>query len=190
MHRRGYLTGAAGCLAATLAGCLRGAPGGDGGTAGEDGDDGETAGEGCAQSLATVGDDEKRFLAANETPESPGARELVATVEAETDGLTRFTDDDAERIGFSEGEDVWEIRYRGAPHGGADRFREEVAVLSTAFASNRPDGVSLTAKSLHECTTGTWHVCAADAAAFDRGELDREAFVDRVQENAEVENNC
>lgn len=188
MNRRRYLTGAVGCLAATLAGCLRGAPGGDGGASGEDG---ETAEEGCAQSLATVGDgSEDRFLEADETPERPGARELLATVEAETDGLTRFTDDDTERVGFSDAGDVWELRYRGTPHAGADRFREEVAALAAAFASNRPDGVSLRATSLHECTTGTWHVCADTAAAFDRGELDRESFVDRVWDTVETENNC
>lgn len=188
MNRRGCLTGAAGCLAATLAGCLRGTPGENGETPGEDG---KVAEEGCAQSLATAGDDEDRFLVANATPESPGARELLATVEAETDGLTRFTDDDGtERIGFSDAGDLWELRYRGTPHAGEDRFREEIAALAATFASNRPDGVSLTAASLHECTTGTWHVCAEAAAAFDRGELDREAFVDEVWETAEIENDC
>lgn len=187
MNRRGYLTGAVGYLAATLAGCLRGTPRED--WENSEGD-GETSGGGCAQSLATAGDDEGRFLEANETPESAGARELLATVEAETEGLARFTDGDTERVGFSEGADVWALRYRGAPHAGADRFREEIAALAAAFASNRPDGVSLTATSLHECTTGTWHVCADTAAAFDRGELDREAFVDRVWEDAETENDC
>jgi len=188
MNRRGCLSGVAGCLAATLAGCLRGAPGEDGGTAG---DDAETPETGCAQSPATAGDDEERFLAANETPENPGARELLTAVEEETEGLTRFTDDDGtERVGFSDGEGVWELRYRGAPHSGSDRFREEIATLSAAFASDRPEGVSLRATSLHECTTGTWHVCAETAAAFDRGALGREAFVDRVWDTAEVENNC
>ncbi|OYR44615.1 MULTISPECIES: hypothetical protein [unclassified Halorubrum] len=188
MNRRGCLSGVAGCLAATLAGCTRGAPDEDGGTAG---DGAETPGTGCAQDPATAGDDEERFLAANETPESPGARELLAAVEAETDGLTRFTDDDGtERVGFDEGGDVWELRYRGAPHAGEDRFRGEISALSAAFASNPPDGVSLWATSLHECTTGTWHVCAEAAAAFDRGELGREAFVDRVWDTAEIENNC
>ncbi|WP_144797376.1 hypothetical protein [Halorubrum depositum] len=183
MNRRGCLTGAAGCLAAALAGCLRGTPG-------EEGDDGDTADSGCAQTPATAGDGEERFLAANETPENPGARELLAAVEAETDGVTRFTDDGVERVGFSEGGDVWEIRYHGALHAGEDRFRDEISALSAAFASNRPDGVSLRATSLHECTTGTWHVCAETAVAFDRGELDREAFVDEVWEAAEIENNC
>ena len=181
MNRRACLTGTAGCLAAMLAGCLGGPSGADGGP----------PSEGCAQRLATAADSDERFLGASETPESPGARELLATVEAETDGPTRFTGDDGvERIGFSDAEDIWVLRYRGTPHAGEERFREEVATLAAAFASHRPDGASLRATSLHECTTGTWHVCADAATAFERGELDREAFVDAVWDTAEIENNC
>lgn len=133
----------------------------------------------------------ERFLRENETPESAGAKQLLATVEEETDGLAWFTDaNNTGRIGFSEAGDTWEIRYRGTPHVGDDRFREEIAELATTFASNRPDGVSLKATSFHECTTGTWHVCAGTAAAYERGELDRKAFVDSVYERAEVVNNC
>lgn len=180
MNRRACLAGAAGCLAATLAGCLGGS-----------GADGGPPNDGCARSLSTAADSEKRFLEASETPESPAARELLTIVETETDGPTRFTDDDGvERIGFSDAGDVWVLRYRGTPHAGEERFREEVAALAAAFASHRPDGASLRATSLHECTTGTWHVCADAAAAFGRGELDREAFVDSVWDTAETESNC
>lgn len=172
MDRRGFLTGAGASLVATVAGCL-------GGTSGGDRRDGPQ------------NDSMERFLEAGETPESAGAREFLATVEEETDGLTRFTDDDnTERIGFSDDGDTWEIRYHGTPHAGEDRFREEIAELSTGFASNRPDGVSLAARSLHECTTGTWQVRAETAAAYERGGLDREAFVDRVHETAEITNDC
>jgi len=136
-------------------------------------------------------DSASRYLKEDETPESAGAREFLGVVAEETDGLARFKGDgDTWRVGFSEGDETWEIKYRGNPHSGDDRFREEIAELSTAFASHRPDGVSLEATSLHECTTGTWQVRADLAAAYERGELDRTAFVDRVQETAETVNNC
>ncbi|MEF8813790.1 MAG: hypothetical protein V5A55_08230 [Halovenus sp.] len=175
MNRRAFLTGAGASLAAALAGCL-----------------GEASGEGCEDSLQTDEDDSMgRFLGEDETPENTGARKLLTTVEEVTDGVTRFTDaNNTERIGFSEDGDTWEIRYRGTPHAGEDRFREEIAELSTTFASNRPDDVSLMARSLHECTTGTWHVCADTATAYERGQLDRKTFVDRVYGTAEVVNNC
>ena len=180
MDRRLFLAGAGASLVATLAGCL-------GGTSGEN-----TSGRECREStLNHDNNSEERFLEEGATPGSTGAREFLATVEEETDGLTRFRGDgDTWRIGFSEEGNTWEIKYRGTPHGGEDRFREEIAKLSPAFASNRPDGVSLAATSLHECTTGTWHVCADPAGAYERGELDRETFVDRIHENAEVVNNC
>lgn len=167
MNRRGFVTGGGASLAATFAGCL----GVDKGTAK---DDSGTSGEDCRDSLESSDDSMERFLKEDETPESAGTRELLATVEEETDGLTRFTDaNNTGRIGFSEDGDTWELRYRGTPHAGKERFREEIAELSTTFALNRPDGVSLVAMSLHECTTGTWHVCADTAAAYERGELDR-----------------
>jgi len=86
--------------------------------------------------------------------------------------------------------DTWEIHYRGTPHVGEDQFRAELRELATAFASNRPDGVSLEATSIHECTTGMWHVCAETAVAYERGQLDRRRFVDRIHARAEIVNNC
>lgn len=170
MRRRELLSSC--CLALSgLAGCTE-----------DEGEDGEPP---------QNDDSLSRFLAEDETPESAGAEEFLAVVEEETDGLMRYEGDgDTRRIGFSEDGDTWEIRYDGTPHGGEDRFREEIAELATAFASHRPDGVSLEVTSLHECTTGTWRVSADLAAAYERGELDRETFVDRVLEGAEVVNNC
>lgn len=185
MDRRVFLAGTGLSVAATLAGCLGETPGE--GTPGEGTSDVE-----CRENTLNHDDDsEERFLEEGKTPESPGAREFLAAVEEETDGLTRFRgDSETFRVGFSEEGNTWEVKYRGTPHGGGDRFREEIGELSTAFASNRPDGVSLAATSLHECTTGTWHICADTAGAYDRGELDRATFVDRIQENAEVVNDC
>ncbi len=185
MERRTFLAGAGASLATTLAGCLGVTPGEE--TPGE----GTPGGECRESTLNHDSESEERFLEEGASPESPGAREFLATVEEETDGLTRFRGDgDTWRIGFSEEGDTWEIKYRGTPHAGEDRFREEIAELSTAFASNRPAGVSLAATSLHECTTGTWRVCADTAGAYERGELDRKTFVDRVHGNAEVVNDC
>lgn len=166
MHRRAF-------LAATLAGCP-GFSSGDG-SGGRPQDDDPTGG----------------FLREDERPESAGAEEFLATVEGVTDGLARLKrEGDTRRIGFREDADTWEIRCRGAPYAGDAGFREELAELSTAFASHRPDGVSLEARSLHECTTGDWQVRAGVAAAYEGGELDRQPFADRVHERAETVNNC
>lgn len=92
------------------------------------------------------------------------------------------------RIGFSDAGQVWEIKYYGPPR---VEFREEIATLSTAFVSNRPDGVSLEATSLEvDCETKYWQVCTDTAAAYERGDLDRTSFVDKVYEKSEVVNNC
>jgi len=182
MDRRGFLSGAGASLAATLAGCLGGMSEGDKGSPGGD----------CRLRLErNENDSMKRYLEKNETPDNAGARDLLATVEDETDGLAIYTGpDNTDRVGFSEAGDTWELKYRGTPHAGEDRFQEEIAELATTFASKRPDGVSLVATSLHECTTGTWHVCAGTVAAYERGELDRQKFLDRVYESAEIVNNC
>jgi len=133
---------------------------------------------------------EEDFLEEGETPESDGAREFLTTVAEVTGGRTGFHgNDDAPRIRFSEDGDTWTIRYYGDSISG-ELFREEIGELSTAFTSHRPDGVSLKAVVLHECTTGTWEVSADTAAAYERDELDRKEFVDRVFETLEKENNC
>lgn len=175
MDRRSLLAGAGAALVAASAGCLGGSSDSASGTSPRtDGANGT-----------------ERFLAADETPESGAARAFLATVREETDGLYRFTDEaDTERKGFRQGERTWELLYYGTPHTGDERFREEIAVLATAFASHRPDGVSLSAESYHECTTGTWRVTADTAAAYDAGELDRETFLQEVYETAEVVNDC
>lgn len=175
MERRAVLAGVWSSLAATLAGCL-GAP----------------SAADCRESLQTDDDDpEERFLEDGEPPESAGAREFLRTVAELTGGRTGFGGrNDTWRVRFSEAGDTWEISYRGTPHAGDDRFRAEIGGLATAFAANRPDGVSLQATSIHECTTGRWHVCAETAAAYERGELGRRRFVDRVHARAEVVNNC
>jgi hypothetical protein len=189
MNRRVLLAGVGTSLVATAAGCLgestdeNGAP--------TEADDG-TPGTDCSESIEISDDDSlERFIKVNEAPESAGARKLLAAVENGTDGLMYYKGSlDTGRLGFNDAGETWELRYRGAPHVDEERFREEIAELATTFASNRPDGVSLTATSLHECTTGTWHVCAETAAAYESGELDRESFVDSVHETAEFVNDC
>lgn len=170
MERRVFLAGAGVPLAAILTGC--------------------TGPEKASQNRPQSDDSEERFLEAGETPESPGAREFLAIVAEETGGRTGFHGgDDTWRIKFSEDSDTWEIRYYGTTLSG-NQFREEIAELSTAFASHRPDGVALEATVLHECTTGHWEVRAETAAAYDSEELDRDEFVARVYESVETENNC
>lgn len=175
MDRRGFLAGIGGTLMATIAGCF-------GGTAAAD----------CEQNLQTeAADAEDRFLDEGETPESDGAVEFLTTVAEVTGGRTGFDgDEDTWRIRFGETDALWMIEYYGDVASGNDRFREEIAALATAFASHRPDGVSLKATAIHECTTATWHVCADTAEAYEQGDLDRETFVERVHETAESENNC
>lgn len=187
MNRRAFLSGVGASLAVTAGGCLE-----DSSEEEPAEQDGGTSGEDCSESIEPSEDDSlERFLTEDKTPESAGARELLATVENETDGLMYYKGSlDTGRVGFNEERDTWELRYRGTPHVDEERFRAEIATLSTTFASNRPDGVSLAATSLHECTTGTWHVCAATAAAHARVEIDRQTFVDRVTETAEVVNDC
>ncbi|MEF8757508.1 MAG: hypothetical protein V5A33_04655 [Halobacteriales archaeon] len=176
MNRRGFLAGAGASLAAALAGCL-----------------GEGTGEvDCSESLQDdAADSEEQFLQEGHQPESDDAEEFLATVAEVTGGRTGFEGrNDTWRIGFGETDEVWTIRYSGNVGGSNDRFREEIVALATAFAAHRPDGVSLKATANHECTTGTWHVCADTAAAYERGELDRETFVERVQGTVETINNC
>lgn len=172
MDRRDFLAGAGGSLAATLAGCFEGLSGGE---------------------SPQTGDEESttQFLKEDETPESPGAREFLAAVDEKTNGMYRTREDgETERIGrFSEAGDVWTVHYYGQPTG-RGIFREEIEALAIAFLSHRPDGISLDARSLHECTTGKWGVRAETAAAYENGEIDRIEFVDRVQEEAEVLNSC
>lgn len=173
MQRRVFLAGAGTPLAVTLAGCPESFSGD--GSGGRPQDDDPTGG----------------FLREDERPESAGAEEFLVTVEEVTDELARFKrESDTRRIGFSEDGDTWEIRCRGAPHAGDAGFREELAESSTAFASHRPDGVSLEARFLHGCTTGDWQVRAGVAAAYEGEEPDRQPFVDRVHERAETVNNC
>jgi len=171
MERRAFLAGAGLSIAAVLAGCT----GGD---------------EASQESPENGGDDEEEFLEEGETPESDGAREFLETVAEVTGGRTGFHgNDDAPQIRFREGEGTWKIKYYGDSTSG-EPLREEIAELSTAFASNRPDSVSLEAVVLHECTTGTWEVSAGTAAAYEREELGRDAFVERVYETVEKKNNC
>lgn len=172
MDRRDFLAGAGGSLAATLAGCFKGLSGG------------ESPQTGDAESTT-------RFLEEDETPESAGARKFLAAVDEQTNGVYRTREDgETERIGrFSEAGDVWIVHYYGQPTA-RGLFLEEIEALAIAFVSHRPDGVSLDARSLHECTTGTWGVRAETAAAYEDGEIDRIEFVDRVQERAEIVNNC
>jgi hypothetical protein len=175
MERRSFLAGAGGSLAATLAGCLE-----------------ERAEADCEERLQD--DDttsEEQFLQEGERPESEGAEEFLATVAEVTGGRTGFDGrDDTWRIRFSETEGLWTIEYFGAVGGNEDRFHEEIAALAIAFATHRPAGVSLKATANHECSTGTWHVCAETAAAYERGDIDRETFAERVQRTAETMNNC
>lgn len=139
----------------------------------------------------TDDDEDSPFLEEGETPESDGAEKFLETVAEVTGGRTGFNgNDDTWRIRFSEEGDTWEIRYNGTPHSGEERFREEFAELAIAFASHRPDGVSLEARSGHECTAGHWQVSADDAAAYEHGDIDRDTFVDRIEESAEIVNNC
>jgi hypothetical protein len=170
MDRRTFLSSC--CLAASgLAGCV------------EFKEESETTPQ-------TDDDEDSPFIEEGETPESDGAEEFLETVAEVTGGRTGFHGkDDAPRVLFSEDGDTWTIKYYGDYISG-EPLREEIAELSTAFTSHRPDGVSLEAVVLHECTTGAWEVSADTAAAYDRGELDREAFVDRVYESVETENNC
>jgi len=173
MDRRGFLAGAGLSLAALLAGC--------------------TEDDEASQESPENGDDtEKEFLEEGETPESPGAEAFLETVAEVTGGRTGFSRaDDTWRIRFSEAGDTWTIEYYGEVVGSDEEFREEIAALATAFVSHRPDGVSLEATSAHvECTVGKWWVSAETAAAYDRGELDRETFIDTVYESVETENNC
>jgi hypothetical protein len=171
MDRRAFLAGAGLSITAVLAGCT--------------GDD-----EGSQESPENGDDEEEEFLEEGETPESDGAREFLETVAEVTGGRTGFHgNDDAPRVRFSENEETWTIRYYGDSISG-EPLREEIAEISTAFTSNRPDGVSLEAVVLHECTTGTWEVSADTAAAYEREELDRDAFIQRVYETVEKENNC
>lgn len=170
MDRRGYLTGVGASLVAMLSGCT------------------ETEGE--SRSRPQNGDSEEQFLEEGETPESPGAREFLATVAEVTGGRTGFHGrDDTWRIRFSEDGDIWKIKYYGTTLSG-EPFREEIAELSIAFTSHRPDSISLEAVVLHECMTGSWEVSADTAAAYELEELDRKAFVDRVYGTVETENNC
>jgi hypothetical protein len=171
MDRRTFLAGTKLPLAAVLAGCPE--------------DD-----EVSQDSPEDDDSEEEDFLEEGETPESDGAREFLITVAEVTGGRTGFHgNDDAPRIRFSEDGDTWTIKYYGDSISG-EPFREEIGELSTAFMSHRPDGVSLEAVVLHECTTGTWEVRADTAAAYERDELDRKEFVDRVFETLEKENNC
>lgn len=138
----------------------------------------------------TENDSETRFLKEGETPDGPGAREFLETVAEVTGGRTGFHgEDDTWRVRFSENGDTWQIKYYGTALSG-EPFREELADLSTAFASHRPNGMSLEATVRHECTTGTWEVSADTAAAYEREELSRKEFVNRVYESVETENNC
>lgn len=175
MKRRTYLAEAGGSLVVTLAGCL-----------------GETGQADCEERLQ---DDEAasepQFLEEGERPESEGAEGFLTTVAEVTGGRTGFDGrNDTWRIRFSETGDIWRIKYSGAVGGSEDRFHEEITALAVAFATHRPAGVSLKATANHECTTGTWHVCAETVAAYDRGGINRETFVERVQGTAETVNNC
>ena len=171
MDRRAFLAGAGLSLAAVFSGCS--------------GDD-----EASRNSPANDDGEEAAFLKEGETPESDGAREFLVTVAEVTGGRTGFRgNDDAPRIRFAEDGDTWTVEYYGDYLGG-ELFREEIEALSTAFTTNRPDGVSLEAVVLHECTTGTWEVSAGTAAAYEREELGRDAFVERVYETVEKKNNC
>lgn len=177
MDRRAFIVGAATSSIATLAGCL-------GGT--------ETAEEDCPECRPDADtDSEAQFLEEGQRPESDGAEEFLTTVAEVTGGRTGFQGrDDTWRIRFGETSETWTIEYHGEVAGSKDRFREEIAALATAFATHRPDGVSLNATALHECTTGTWHVSAETAAAYERGDIDRETFIERVQATVKTENNC
>lgn len=171
MDRRAFLAGTGLSIAVVLAGC--------------------TGGDKASQESPENGDDEEEeFLEEGKTPESDGAREFLETVAEVTGGRTGFHgNDDAPRIRFSEDEETWTIKYYGDYISG-EPLREEIAELSTAFTSNRPDGVSLEAVVLHECTTGTWEVSADTAAAYEREELDRDAFTESAYETVEKKNNC
>lgn len=139
---------------------------------------------------ATPTDSGEQFLAEGETPTSLGAREFLATVAEVTGGRTGFHgEDDTWRVKFSDVGDTWQIRYYGTTLSG-EPFREELAELSTAFVEHRPDGVSLEATVLHECTTGTWEVDVDTATAYEQEELSREEFLNTVYESVETENNC
>lgn len=181
MQRRTFLAGTGASLAATLAGC-------PGEPAETDVTDTEAD---CPERLqeGDAGSDE--FLPEGQRPESDGAEEFLATVAEVTGGRTGFEGrDDTWRIRFRETDDIWTIAYFGEVGGSRERFREEIAALAIAFARHRPPGVSLKARASHECTTGTWHVCAETVAAYEREELDRETFIERVQETIEIMNNC
>lgn len=177
MDRRTCLVQAGTSLVATLAGCL-GEP--------------ETSEEDCPECGSSEDtDSEAQFLEEGQRPESEGAEAFLTTVAEVTGGRTGFEGrDDTWRVRFSETDETWTIEYYGAVAGSDDRFREEIAALATAFATHRPDGVSLNATAIHECTTGTWHVRAETAAAYERGDIGRETFIDRVQATAETENDC
>lgn len=170
MDRRAFLLSC--CLAASgLAGCV----------------EFEEESEATPQ---TDDDEDPPFLEEGETPESDGAEEFLETVAEVTGGRTGFHGkDDAPRVLFSEDEATWKINYSGDYTSG-ELLREQIGELATAFTSHRPDGVSLEATVRHECTTVTWKISADTATAYDRGELDREAFIDRVYESVESENNC
>lgn len=173
--RRTFLAGAGGSLAVTIAGCL-------GRTAEADCEerlhDGETASE-------------EQFLQEGERPESEGAEEFLTTVAEVTGGRTGFDGrDDTWRIRFSEMVDIWIIKYFGEVGESNDRFQEEITALAIAFTKHRPAGVSLAATASQECMSGTWHVCTEIATAYERGELNRETFIERVQATAETVNNC
>jgi hypothetical protein len=171
MDRRSFLAGTGLSFAALLAGCR--------------GDD-----EVSQDSPENDDGEEENFLEEGETPESDGAREFLSNVAEVTGGRTGFHgNDEAPRIRFSEDGDTWTIKYYGDSISG-ELFREEIGELSTVFTSHRPDGVSLEAVVLHECTTGTWKVNADTAAAHVRDEVGRKEFVDRVFETLETENNC
>jgi hypothetical protein len=180
MDRRAFLTGTGLALTAVLAGCM-----------GDDEVSQDSPDDEVSQDSPENGDgDADEFLAEGETPESDGAREFLTTVAEVTDGRTGFHgNDDAPRIRFSEDGDTWTIKYYG-DHVSGELLREQIGELSTAFTSHRPDGVSLEALVLHECTTAVWEVSADTAAAYEREELDRKEFVDRVFETLEKKNNC
>ena len=163
MRRRALLA----ALAATVAGCT--------GT----GDDGAAAGP-TATGTAT--------------PTSAGTPTPSPTVSVPgtppTNTAQGFEQAISERVSVRElrrESTTWTLRYHTDVVVGPPFVREQLEIAKQ-FAAYRPEGVSLSATALHECTAVEWRVPAAVARRYRADEVDVATLRVRVGETTERTN--
>lgn len=138
--------------------------------------------------VAIAGCTGKRNPAARSTPsestESTPSRsrsrdEFRSAVEQTTDYVETMSLDGTD----------WTVEYSHDACCG-DPFEDHQAALARNFSTVRPDNVSLTVTTFHECTDIHWRIPAQLARKHGTGEIDTETYVSRVQNTTSRENQC